>query len=97
MEYPDAGRSSVAGPLRESVSVRAGLEKAGFLFLGAKAFFLGGFVENLGNGIVPPVAIPSTGTNGGMITEAVEDWTTQGALCVLVEKWDAEGVARPYV
>ena len=72
----------MTGPLRESVSVRAGVEQADFLFLEAKACFLGGFMGGMG------------GTNGGMITEAVEDLSAQEALCVLVEKWVAEAVLQ---
>ena len=41
VRYPDVGRSVVAGPLRESVSLWAGLEQAGFLSL-AQASLLGG-------------------------------------------------------
>ena len=47
LAHSDVGKSVVAGPLRESVSVRAGLEQAGFLYLGAKACFVGGFVEHM--------------------------------------------------
>ena len=64
--YPDVGKSVVAG---QSVSVQAGLEQAGFLFLGAKACFLNGFAED---------ALSGTRTNGGMEPKASRTWPHSG-------------------
>ena len=59
--------------------------------------FLGSFVERMGNGIMPSVAIPSTRTNGGMITEAVEDLAPQCVGCHGLEMGCGGGFARRYV
>ena len=72
------GTSVVADSLRESVRVWAGLEQACCLFLRAKAHFLGGFVEDVDNRIMPSVAIPGTGSDGGVIAKAIEDLAAQG-------------------
>ena len=61
----------MAGPLRESVSVREGLEQAGFLFFKAKACCLGGFVQDMGNRMKP------SRTNGSIVTKAVENLAAQ--------------------
>ena len=72
------GTSVVAGSLRESVRVWAGLEQACCLFLRAKAYFLGGFVEDVGNRIMPSVAIPGAGADSCVITNAIEDLAAHG-------------------
>ena len=87
MEYPDVGRSVVTGPFRESVRVRPGLQDACFLLLRAKACFLGGFVEDVGNRIVPPVPVPSTGADGGGIKKRSRTLAAQGHCVSWSRKW----------
>ena len=80
----------MAGPLRESVRVQAGSQA--WLSLSGSEGPLPG--QTWGNRIMPWVAIPSTRTDGGVDTKAIEDLAAQKALCVLVEEWYAEAVLK---
>ena len=87
---PNVGRSDVARPQRKAVRV---FSRPAFSFW-AKACFLGGLREEVGNRIVSAFTVSSTWTECGVITNATEDFAAQGALCALVEEGDASQSKR---
>ena len=81
-------RLVVPGPLNEAVRDRAELEQAHCLPSWAA---LG---KTRAMDFCLRLRPTSTWADGGVIAKAIEDLAAQEALCVLVEKWDAEAVLR---
>ena len=50
----------------------------------------GAVVDDTGDRIVSEIAVSGAWADCGMITEAIEDLTTQETLCVLIQEVDAE-------
>ena len=75
----------MAGPVWGGHRLQAGLEHA--------LSFLGGF-EDMGDRLVSALTVSSRWPDCGVIAKAIADFTTQGALCVLVKEGDAKAVLQ---